>query len=742
MVLTEMGSRFGCTFLFILFMVNVNLFFSECENGCSGHGTCTVFDMCICFRNWEGNDCRSRTCQYGLAFVDTPVGDIDSSGEVDGPDQLVAENSPEHPYGTYELFPNMRDSDMRRIDDSAHYYMECSNAGICNRETGVCDCYDGFEGAACQRMSCPGLPVCNGHGVCQTLKQLANLNSGSSYNLWNKNIIRGCSCDRGFFGPDCSLRYCPKAIDPLYNDDVTRYQYPMFMFAVMTTSDTYDINDGSNTLTKGSFAITVFDTFGQPYMTKPILAPASCGDILSALEAIGNNVIPVGETKCFHSSYVNKNALVTESEFTFRYSSMYTNYFSGTKEYEIRFVPASEAAGYVSSFAPNSSTDPFMTGDAYYLQFYGNPGYFPQPLISMYADGGSQRPTIGSRDGELILRSWSQGQQGLDVDMVTDFCKTVSVSVMVSDGEAFLWGPFNGYDLLKCLGTSDFDDSNNLIHRREINGITEVSEYDYGSPSNPHLVKLQRKVTVDEDGGFFALVWFDPIGTNFDGGAGFRYSAGSPSAVFRILHPMYSLDSFDGYNGAKFNIFTTNGVVQMVQNGTKAHFEFGSNHIYTTKESDPMSQNLGDVSDISCEHQGAQVGQNTSTWDCLDKNDYFFLVDPYVPTNNPAFMNIYRAESITRLKPKDAKGRGDIYGNSSANSFRNLITTDFHTNWMSGSQGSGRHHIYKFTPSPYSSFEYVSQCSNRGLCNNFEGVCECFSGYAGHACQVQASIMT
>ena len=29
----------------------------ECENACSGHGRCTVFDMCECYRNWQANDC-------------------------------------------------------------------------------------------------------------------------------------------------------------------------------------------------------------------------------------------------------------------------------------------------------------------------------------------------------------------------------------------------------------------------------------------------------------------------------------------------------------------------------------------------------------------------------------------------------------------------------------------------------------------------------------------------------------
>lgn len=30
---------------------------SECPNGCSGHGTCGLYDMCKCYRNWMGNDC-------------------------------------------------------------------------------------------------------------------------------------------------------------------------------------------------------------------------------------------------------------------------------------------------------------------------------------------------------------------------------------------------------------------------------------------------------------------------------------------------------------------------------------------------------------------------------------------------------------------------------------------------------------------------------------------------------------
>lgn len=669
------------------------------------------------------------------------MGDLDSSGELSGPDELVGENSPEYPYGTYEQFPNMRDSDYRLLQDTAHYYMECSNAGICNKTSGQCACFEGFEGAACHRMSCPGTPVCSGNGVCQTLKQIARTNYDSAYTLWNSQMIRGCVCDRGFFGPDCSQRYCPHGLDPMYNDDVSRYQYPMFMFAVMTTSDSYDISDGSRLMRTGHFSITVFDRHGQPYMSRPIAAPASCDDVVSALEAIGNKVIPRGETQCFHTSFSKKTALFDYPAFSFRYSSLYTQYFSGTKDYKIRFVPASQAADYVSSFATNASADPLMTGDVYYLQFYGNLGRFPQPQISIYADTQSSRPTIGSVNGTLVTRAWSQGQQGFDADMVTDFCAGVRVSVMVSEGEAFLWGAFSATDLLWCLGTADFDDSNNVEMTRLVNNKVETWEGDYGSASNPHLIKIQRRVTADEDGGFFVLVWYDPVGTNFDGGSGYRFT-GDNKPVFRIMHPLYSLDSFEGFNGAFYNVFTTHGVVQMVQNGTIAHFEFGSNHLYTMRPTDPWREDKGTAADLSCEKMGAKTGQNTSTWDCLDKNDYFFVLDPYVTTNNPAFTNLYRAESIVRVDPRDAKGMGDTYTNQSANTFRNLIVSDYNVNWMSSPRGSGRHHIFKFTPSPYSTYEYVAECSNRGLCNTFEGVCECFGGYTGDACQVQASIAT
>lgn len=38
----------------------------ECENGCSGHGRCTLYDMCICNRNWQANDCSESKFTFIL----------------------------------------------------------------------------------------------------------------------------------------------------------------------------------------------------------------------------------------------------------------------------------------------------------------------------------------------------------------------------------------------------------------------------------------------------------------------------------------------------------------------------------------------------------------------------------------------------------------------------------------------------------------------------------------------------
>ena len=106
--------------------------------------------------------------------------------------------------------------------DTAHQMAECSNRGLCNRDTGECSCeYGRFEGAACERKTCPS--SCNFHGTCLSMEQLARTKDLGEepvgelyeYSQWDAKMMYGCLCNDGWTGPDCSQRECPVGDDPM-----------------------------------------------------------------------------------------------------------------------------------------------------------------------------------------------------------------------------------------------------------------------------------------------------------------------------------------------------------------------------------------------------------------------------------------------------------------------------------------------------------------------------------------------
>jgi hypothetical protein len=98
---------------------------------------------------------------------------------------------------------------------------------MCDRTTGECQCFDGYEGKACQRSVCPN--DCSGHGVCEYMEDMGfgvvpadsgangfalDLITFPNYNF-DAAKARGCVCDPQWFGADCSLRMCPFGTDIL-----------------------------------------------------------------------------------------------------------------------------------------------------------------------------------------------------------------------------------------------------------------------------------------------------------------------------------------------------------------------------------------------------------------------------------------------------------------------------------------------------------------------------------------------
>lgn len=128
-------------------------------------------------------------------------------------------------------------------DNHMHRLMECSNNGICNRKSGKCKCAKGFEGAACQKMKCGGLPMCSGRGKCMQMDRLSRSleavplstrrvsyasQNESRMESWDTQLGHACVCDSSwavglldgqtqlaeFFGPACESRRCPSGDDP------------------------------------------------------------------------------------------------------------------------------------------------------------------------------------------------------------------------------------------------------------------------------------------------------------------------------------------------------------------------------------------------------------------------------------------------------------------------------------------------------------------------------------------------
>ncbi len=206
-----------------------------CDNNCGGHGTCKVGRNCQLYcechegygfpynGQYDGNsllggeygrqDCSKRTCPADVSFA------------------TLAQYAPHNKTHSWE----------------AHYKKECSDAGICNRDSGQCECFPGFSGKACEYRTCLGIDnECSGHGRCLPMQILAmqdtalplsdtNHDNKVYYEIareddaWDARVVSGCLCDSSwkvglddgetqepeYFGPDCSLRRCPSNYDPL-----------------------------------------------------------------------------------------------------------------------------------------------------------------------------------------------------------------------------------------------------------------------------------------------------------------------------------------------------------------------------------------------------------------------------------------------------------------------------------------------------------------------------------------------
>merc|ERR1711981_828772 len=135
--------------------------------------------------------------------------------------------------------------------------------GTCDRTTGQCACFPGYEGEGCTRTTCPA--GCSGHGRCRTIHD-----DMPNYAAWDLHHTQYCDCDSGYSGPSCSMRDCPRGADPvLYALEVTNSVQGIFWRTFNKASNTADKDAIYNDRMPSTvhYTITFTDEYGDEHVT-------------------------------------------------------------------------------------------------------------------------------------------------------------------------------------------------------------------------------------------------------------------------------------------------------------------------------------------------------------------------------------------------------------------------------------------------------------------------------------------
>lgn len=239
-------------------------------------------------------------------------------------------------------------------------------------------------------------------------------------------------------------------------------------------------------------------------------------------------------------------------------------------------------------------------------------------------------------------------------------------------------------------------------------------------------------------------------------------------------------------------VFTTQGTVQQLGYGIGTELAdnalTGSSTDRIVGYFDAYTNKVFTNYDTSCENQPISTPRNHV---CVEKGDKIFIVDSCwgagnsggTPKTNPFFGgpvvsncadstavnhntgNIYTVTKVYTLPHSSSASTTDPADTSdttlSPPEEQTLVDTfvievDANLGWegkkgdpensdtaldgTTWSDNTGIVTLFHFTPSSAGNYEYISECSNRGLCNEDSGVCECFSGYTADDCGMQNAL--
>lgn len=535
-------------------------------------------------------------------------------------------------------------------------------------------------------------------------------------------------------------------VDPLYTDDTT----------AQVTHTTVRFESSAANALSGQYAIKFYDITGEDWHTDPITISGTgviggkthCDSVKEVLLRLPNGVVPTIEC----------NQEVISTNKGVEYTLTFTGNPGHLRELEVdQYLDGSRSTVLVNSGTLDIGIHTKVIGES--------TDYFAERcedltvkiLVDSVNADDEWNPT--ARPGSIGYLSGPSGA------LTAAQKKT----------------------LKKCLGDSDWDTENNV----------EVANWDLGAivendgatlfnmiGAFPHAIKV---VPVESTAGYsihtpgsYHLVWYDAAATDKE----FRVAnVNSAANLVAEADEMY--------------VYTSKGIVQQMAWGDEAvgvsgHQELADNSAGGTSSTrivgyfDKNSNKIYTNYDTSCKNNPSSPSPRNHV--CINKGDKVFVVDscwgvgdPQGATDpifgstalNPACDdstkpntktgNIYtvtkvytvplRADSTT-----DATETTDVSIDASLKTYinTNIIEVDASFSWEgpkgdpensnialapdrdeTWSDNTGVVTLFHFTPNKDGTYEYVSECSNRGLCNAY-GLCECFDGYTSHDCSTQS----
>lgn len=188
---------------------------------------------------------------------------------------------------------------------------QCSGHGTCG-ENNKCLCYPGWNLGDCSRKTCPANAAneeCSGRGECDAKTGNCKCDAGYEGEACQRSSCpnacsghgscegpedaRYCKCDGGFSGADCTYRLCPKGDDPLTTETYAgsgKEQQDEIQTVTITLSS-------SGYKIDGDFVITFEDAYGGSWTTRPITAGDASATleektVEDILESLPNQVLP------------------------------------------------------------------------------------------------------------------------------------------------------------------------------------------------------------------------------------------------------------------------------------------------------------------------------------------------------------------------------------------------------------------------------------------------------------------